>query len=129
MESIIRPPSLQTDKEMPDADLRCVQEIGKLGVELTGYVLFSYRKLNDDIYVAYGDFETWVYEQLGLLVFCDELWDVRARGGKDYVELSEMNKERDFEGLEEVYSDSRYSYGLVESSRAYKRRSFITTGL
>jgi murein tripeptide amidase MpaA len=102
MESIIRPPATQTDKEMPRADLNRVRDIGKLGVDITDYVLFSYRKLNDDIYVAYGDFATWVYEQLGLIVFCCELWDVRARGGKDYVELNEMNRERDLDGLEEV---------------------------
>jgi len=102
MESIIRPPATQTDKDMPREDLHRVLEIGKLGVDITGYVLFSYRKLNDDIYVAHGDFATWVYEQQGLIVFCDELWDVRARGGKDYVELNEMNKEHDLDGLEEV---------------------------
>ena len=101
-ESIIRPPAIQTDKEMPAGDLQSALDIGKLGVELTDYVLFSYRKLNDDIYVAHGDFATWTYEQLGLLVFCDELWDVRARGGKDYVELNEMNKERDLDGIEEA---------------------------
>lgn len=102
MESIIRPPATQTDKKMPREDLNRVREIGQLGVDLTGYVLFSYRKLNDDIYVAHGDFATWIYEQLGLIVFCCELWDVRARSGKDYVELNEMNKERDLDGLEEV---------------------------
>ena len=102
MESIIRPPSTQTDEEMPTEDLRRVLEIGHLGVDITGYVLFSYRKLNDDIYVAHGDFGTWVYEQLGLIAFCDELWDVRARSGKDYVEMSKMNKENDLDGLEEV---------------------------
>ena len=102
MESIIRPPATQTDKEMPAEDLSRVLEIGQIGVDITDYVLFSYRKLNDDIYVAHGDFATWVYEQLGLIVFCDELWDVRARGGKDYVELSKMNKENDLDGLEEV---------------------------
>lgn len=102
MESIIRPPATQTDKEMPAEDLSRALEIGHLGVDITGYVLFSYRHLNDDIYVAHGDFATWTYEQLGLLVFCDELWDVRARSGKDYVELNKMNKERDLNGLEEV---------------------------
>jgi len=102
MESIIRPPATQSDKEMPGQDLRAVREIGRRGAELTGYVLFSYRKLNDDIYVAHGDFATWTYEHLGLIVFCDELWDIRARGGKDYVELSEMNFERDLDELEEV---------------------------
>ena len=102
MESIIRPPATQSDREMPGQDLRAVREIGQRGVELTGYVLFSYRQLNDDIYVAHGDFATWTYEHLGLIVFCDELWDIRARGGKDYVELNEMNLERDLDGLEEV---------------------------
>jgi murein tripeptide amidase MpaA len=102
MESIIRPPALQKDEDMPAGDLRRALEIGQLGVELTGYVLFSYRKLYDDIYVAHGDFATWAYEQLGLIVFCDELWDVRARSGKDYVELNQMNKDNDLDGLEEV---------------------------
>lgn len=102
MESIIRPPATQTDKDMPREDLHRALEIANFGVEKTGYVLFSYRKLNDDIYVAHGDFATWTYEQLGLLVFCDELWDVRARSGKDYVELNTMNKEHDLDGLEEV---------------------------
>jgi murein tripeptide amidase MpaA len=102
MESIIRPPITQSDREMPPADLRRVREIGAYGVEATGYVLFSGRTLFDDIYEINGDFDTWMYEQHGLIVFTDELWDLRARGGKDYVELNTMNKERDLDGLEAV---------------------------
>lgn len=102
MESIIRSPATQTDKEMPQEDLRRALEIGGFGAEATGYTLFSYRKLNDDIYVAHGDFATWTYEQLGLIVYCDELWDVRARSGKDYVELDRMKKAQDLDGLEQV---------------------------
>jgi murein tripeptide amidase MpaA len=102
MESIIRPPITQTDRQMPQADLSRVREIGDYGVEATGYVLFSGRTLVDDIYEINGDFDTWTYEQLGLIVFTDELWDIRARGGKDYVELNTMNKERDLDGLEAV---------------------------
>ena len=73
-----------------------------MGEQATGYTQFSYRKLNDDIYVAHGDFATWTYEQLALIVFCDELWDARARGGKNYVELDQMKKESDLDGLDEV---------------------------
>ena len=102
MESIIRPPITQTDQQMPQADLKRAREISNYGVEATGYVLFSGRTLVDDIYEINGDFDTWAYEQLGLIVFTDELWDIRARGGKDYVELNTMNKERDLEGLEAV---------------------------
>jgi murein tripeptide amidase MpaA len=102
MESIIRPPITQTDRQMPQADLSRVREIGDYGVEATSYVLFSGRTLVDDIYEINGDFDTWTYEQLGLIVFTDELWDIRARGGKDYVELNTMNKERDLDGLEAV---------------------------
>jgi len=102
MESIIRPPITQTDRQMPQADLSRVREIGDYGFEATGYVLFSGRTLVDDIYEINGDFDTWTYEQLGLIVFTDELWDIRARGGKDYVELNTMNKERDLDGLEAV---------------------------
>ena len=102
MESIIRPPSTQTDKKMPAADLRRVWQIGRLGVRETGYVLFSDHKLNDDVYAIHGDFGCWCYEFLGLIAFTVELWDLRARSGKDYLELSQMNKEADLDGLEEV---------------------------
>ncbi len=102
MESIIRPPSTQTDKQMPQEDLRRIWDIGRVGVEETGYVLFSDYKLNDDVYAIHGDFGCWCYEYLGLIAFTVELWDLRARGGRDYLELSEMNKERDLDGLEQV---------------------------
>ncbi len=100
MESIIRPPSTQTDKDMPPADLRRFWEIGRLGVRETGYILFSDYKLNDEVYAIHGDFGCWCYEFLGLAAFTVELWDLRARSGKDYLELSRMNKERDLDGLE-----------------------------
>lgn len=102
MESIIRPPSTQTDKQMPPADLRQIWEIARLGVEETGYILFSDFKLNDDVYAIHGDFGCWCYEFLGLVAFTVELWDLRARSGRDYLELSEMNKVRDLDGLEQV---------------------------
>lgn len=102
MEAIIRPPSTQTDKEMPPADLRRVWEIGRLGVGETGYVLFSDYKLNDDVYALHGDFGCWCYEFLGLVAFTVELWDLRARAGRDYLKLSQLNKERDLDALEEV---------------------------
>lgn len=102
MESIIRPPSTQSDKEMPPEDLRRIWEIGRRGVDETGYVLFSDYDLNDDVYAIHGDFGCWCYEFLGLIAYTVELWDLRARSGKDYLELSQMNKERDLDGLEEV---------------------------
>ncbi|NKB66792.1 MAG: carboxypeptidase [Candidatus Latescibacteria bacterium] len=102
MESIIHPPLNQTDKEMPAADRSRVREIAQYGAQITGYVTFSGRTMIDDMYVVHGDFDAWIYEQLGLIVFTDELWDVRARSGKDYVELNTMNKEGDLDGLEEV---------------------------
>jgi len=102
MESIIRPPSTQTDKQMPQEDLRRIWDIGRIGVAETGYVLFSDYKLNDDVYAIHGDFGCWCYEYLGLITFTVELWDLRARSGRDYLELSEMNKNRDLDGLEEV---------------------------
>ncbi|MBT6143958.1 MAG: carboxypeptidase [Gemmatimonadetes bacterium] len=102
MESIIRPPSAQTDKQMPPEDLRRIWEIGRLGVQETGYVLFSDHKLNDDVYAIHGDFGCWCYEFLGLVAFTVELWDLRARSGKDYLELSQFNKESDLDALEEV---------------------------
>lgn len=102
MESIIRPPSTQTDKQMPPEDLRRIWEIGRLGVEETGYVLFSDYTLNDDVYAIHGDFGCWCYEFRGLVAYTVELWDLRARSGRDYLALSEMNKQRDLDGLEQV---------------------------
>lgn len=102
MESIIRPPSTQTDKQMPAEDLRRIWEIGRRGVAETGYVLFSDHTLNDDVYAIHGDFGCWCYEERGLLAYTVELWDLRARSGRDYLELGRMNKERDLDALEEV---------------------------
>lgn len=105
MESIIRPPSTQNDKQMPPEDLRRIWDIGRQGVEATGYILFSDYLLNDDVYAIHGDFGCWCYEFAGLIAFTVELWDLRARSGKDYLQLSEMNKQRDLDGLEQVEVD------------------------
>jgi murein tripeptide amidase MpaA len=102
METIIRPPVLQPDKELPPDDLCNILEIAHYGVEATGYELFSLAKMMEDIYEAHGSFSAWIFEQLGLLVFVEELWDLRARSVKDYTELSKMIKESDLDGQEEV---------------------------
>jgi murein tripeptide amidase MpaA len=100
-ESIIRPPCTTNDKDIPREDLERVLDIGNYGKQCTGYVMFSYNQLYENIYVAYGDFATWAYDHLGLICYCDELWDLRARGCNDPMELAKLQKERNHEKLEE----------------------------
>ena len=105
-ESIIRPPCTTSDKEMPREDLDRVLDIGNYGKQCTGYAMFSYNQLYENIYVAHGDFATWAYDHLGLICYCVELWDLRARGCADPMELNKLIKERNHEKLEE--------FGLAE---------------
>ena len=125
MESIIRPPETLTDSEMNAADLRRVCEIGQFGAEATGYVLFSCRQFNDEMSVAHGDLHTWAYEQLGLIVFVDELWDVRSRGNVSCIELARMHREGDLDGLELAEVTAlRWNDDELSGAGFVNRRSF-----
>ena len=101
-EAIIRAPCTTNDKEIPREDLDSILDIGNFGKTCTQYAMFSYNDLYENIYVARGDFATWAYDHLGLIYFCDELWDLEARGCSDPMEISRMRKERDLEGLEQL---------------------------
>lgn len=101
-ESIIRAPCTTGDKNIPREDLDRILDIGKFGKACTGYSLFSYNELYENIYMAHGDFATWAYDHLGLIYYCDELWDLEARWDNDPMKLTKMMKDRDFAGLEEM---------------------------
>jgi murein tripeptide amidase MpaA len=104
-EAIIRVPCSESDDDIPGEDVARILDIGNYGKERTGYALFSYNELYRNIYEAYGDFATWAYHHLGLIYYCDELWDMRARGNPDPMDVNRMEKERDHAGLERMQLD------------------------
>ncbi|MBT3267382.1 carboxypeptidase [Candidatus Poribacteria bacterium] len=104
-EAIIRVPCSEGDDDIPREDVARLLDIGNYGKERTGYAMFSYNELYKNIYEAYGDFATWAYHHLGLLYYCDELWDMRARGNPDPMDVNRMEKERDAAGLEQMHLD------------------------
>ncbi|MAF13107.1 carboxypeptidase [Candidatus Poribacteria bacterium] len=104
-EAIIRVPCSESDDDIPREDVARLLDIGNYGKECTGYAMFSYNELYKNIYEAYGDHAAWAYHHLGLLYYCDELWDMRARGNPEPMEVNRMEKERDHAGLEQMHLD------------------------
>jgi hypothetical protein len=96
---ILRPSSFVTDEKMAPKDRTAWTTIGRIGEELTGYPCvsvhdgFAYDK-NKPIYGAFLD---WCYENLGLMIFSTELWDLRVRAGLDRVPFLTPFKTRDAE--------------------------------
>ena len=101
-EAIIRVPCTEGDADIPQEDVARLLDIGNHGKACTGYAMFSYNELYKNIYEAAGDFATWAYHHLGLIYYCDELWEMRARGNPDPMDVNRMSKERDHEGLEQM---------------------------
>lgn len=94
---ILRPSSLRSDEQMNRKDLIAYTAIGKVGEELTSYPCvsvhdgFAYDRSNP----IKGVFLDWAYDNLGLMVFSTELWDLRVRSGLSRVAF--LVKERDVE--------------------------------
>jgi hypothetical protein len=96
---ILRPSSFATDEKMTPKDRIAWNTIGKIGEDLTGYPCVS-------VYDGYaydkekpikGAFLDWCYENLGLMIFSTELWDLRVRAGLDRVPFLTPFKTRDAE--------------------------------
>ncbi len=94
---ILRPSSLRPDEKMNPKDRTAFQAIGRIGTELTGYPCasvydgFAYQKDNP----IKGVFLDWTYDNLGMLLYSTELWDLRVRAGNDRVPFLEPLKDRD----------------------------------
>ncbi|MHB8756507.1 MAG: M14 family metallopeptidase [Bacillota bacterium] len=102
---ILRPFATQSDEKFPPKDLAAYKAIGQRGEEITGYPCwqiwerFTANKGRPEV----GSFPEWVYEDLGVLAYEIELWDMNAQAGvpkRDFKGLIELtDKEREEEGL------------------------------
>lgn len=94
---ILRPSSSRPDKKMNPKDRAAFTAIGKIGEEFTGYPCVSVYDgyaYNPEVPLRGGFFD-WTYDNLGLMIYSTELWDLRVRAGLDRVPFLDPWKDRD----------------------------------
>lgn len=96
---ILRPSSLRSDTKMSPKDRAAFTALGEVGERLTGYPCvsvydgYAYDKENP----IKGCFLDWCYDNLGLLLYSTELWDIRVRAGLSRVSFGDGAKSVDAE--------------------------------
>jgi hypothetical protein len=85
---ILRPSMTRPDSAMGARDINLYKEIGKVGTEITGYPTISiYEDFTPDKTKARrGGLMDWTYEELGIISFGTELWDLERTAGVDKVD-------------------------------------------
>jgi hypothetical protein len=80
---ILRPSMLQMDSEMSPSDLSLYKALGEVGERLTGYPTISvYEEFTPDKSKArHGTLTDWSYEEMGIITFGTELWDLERTAG------------------------------------------------
>lgn len=80
---ILRPSMTQPDATMPPRDLALYEDIGKVGEKITGYPTISiYEEFTPDkSKPRYGGLMDWTYEQMGIVSFGTEVWDLEREAG------------------------------------------------
>jgi hypothetical protein len=80
---ILRPSMLQLDSEMSAPDLSLYKALGEVGERLTGYPTISvYEDFTPDKTKArHGSLTDWTYEEMGIISFATELWDLERTAG------------------------------------------------
>lgn len=80
---ILRPSMMKTDAEMSAPDLALYKALGAVGERLTGYPTIStYEEFTPDkSKVRHGSLKDWVYEEMGIICFSTELWDLERTAG------------------------------------------------
>ncbi|QXT40275.1 M14 family metallopeptidase [Gymnodinialimonas ceratoperidinii] len=80
---ILRPSMLQMDSEMSPPDLSLYKALGEVGEKLTGYPTISvYEEFTPDKSKArHGTLTDWTYEEMGIISFGTELWDLERTAG------------------------------------------------
>jgi murein tripeptide amidase MpaA len=80
---ILRPYDDRPDDQMPTADLKRFNALGKLGTELTGYrhvsVYHDFRYDPKDVIT--GGEDSWAYDHLGVYAWTTEFWSPILRAG------------------------------------------------
>ena len=80
---ILRPSMMKMDAEMSPRDLALYKDLGAVGERLTGYPTIStYEDFTPDKSKArHGSLKDWVYEEMGIICFSTELWDMERTAG------------------------------------------------
>ncbi len=80
---ILRPSMTRYDKDMSPRDLGLYEDLGKVGTKLTGYPTISiYEEFTPDKSKArHGGLMDWTYEQMGIISFATEIWDIETLAG------------------------------------------------
>ena len=80
---ILRPSMMKMDAEMSPRDLALFKALGEVGERLTGYPTIStYEDFTPDKSKArHGSLKDWVYEEMGIICFSTELWDLERTAG------------------------------------------------
>jgi hypothetical protein len=95
---ILRPSMTRPDSAMSVRDINLYKQIGKVGTEITGYPTVSiYEDFTPDkTKVRRGGLMDWTYEEMGIISFGTELWDLEREAGVDkvgYLNLYPRNAE------------------------------------
>ncbi|MEM6593712.1 MAG: M14 family metallopeptidase [Pseudomonadota bacterium] len=80
---ILRPSMLAPDSAMSPPDLALYKALGEVGEGLTGYPTISvYEDFTPDKSKArHGSLTDWTYEEMGIISFATELWDLERTAG------------------------------------------------
>jgi hypothetical protein len=80
---ILRPSMTRFDKDMSPRDLTLYKDLGKVGTKLTGYPTISiYEEFTPDkSKPRRGGLMDWTYEQMGIISFATEVWDIETAAG------------------------------------------------
>ncbi|MEM8730393.1 MAG: M14 family metallopeptidase [Pseudomonadota bacterium] len=80
---ILRPSMLEPDSAMSPPDLSLYKALGEVGERLTGYPTVSvYEDFTPDKSKArHGSLTDWTYEEMGIISFATELWDLERTAG------------------------------------------------
>jgi hypothetical protein len=84
---ILRPSMTKPDAAMGARDLALYKDLGEVGTKLTGYPTIStYEDFTPDKTKArHGSLKDWTYEEMGIISFSPELWDVETEAGVEKV--------------------------------------------
>lgn len=84
---ILRPSMTQSDAHMSPRDLALYTDLGKVGTQLTGYPTISiYEEFTPDkSQPRRGGLMDWTFEEMGIISFATEVWDLETEAGVDKV--------------------------------------------
>ncbi len=84
---ILRPSMTQPDSRMSPRDLALYADLGRVGTGLTGYPTISIFEefTPDKSQPRRGGLMDWTYEEMGIISFATEVWDLETEAGVEKV--------------------------------------------